>query len=97
MMQEAMGWLNNGLAVLIVIAGGIGIYRVAAWIGTHLALPLRDAGINHLNKTGEMLSETCKAQQQTAKTMETICVQLGNLQDDVQSVKDSFPCCRKSS
>jgi hypothetical protein len=93
-MQEAMTWVNNGLAVLIVIAGGLGIYRAASWIGQHFALPLRDAGILHLQKTNEMLQATCETQRQTQQTMEKLGERISNLSDDVAEVKASVQSCR---
>ena len=93
-MQEAMTWVNNGLAVMIVIAGGLGIYRAAGWIGQHFALPLRDAGILHLQKQNEMLQATCETQRQTQQTMEKLGERISNLSDDIAEVKASVQSCR---
>ena len=90
-----MTWVNNGLAVLIVVAGGYGILKVCSWSGQHVVLPLRDAAIGHLNKTNEMLSQNCETQRQTQRTMESIGAQMATMQDEFQAVKQTVLECHR--
>lgn len=91
-----MTWVNNGLAVVIVLAGLYGIPKVCVWIGQNMGIPLRDAAINHLNKTNDLLEQNCETQRQTQKTMETIATQMAT-KEDIQSFKQAILECQRVS
>lgn len=47
--QESIVWfLNNGLAVALIIAFLYGSWRIILWSGKNVVLPLRDAAVTHL-------------------------------------------------
>lgn len=46
-----------GIAAIALFAVGWGLFRAARWSGEHLILPLRDAGIDHLNRVGTHLDQ----------------------------------------
>lgn len=47
-MDEAMGWLNNGLAIVILFAIGFATWKVVKWVGDNVVIPVRDALVGHL-------------------------------------------------
>lgn len=86
-MTEIAQWVaNNGLAVVIVIAGGIAIWRVSGWLAVNVITPLKDAFITHLNSIGTFMRATTESLELTAKSMDTISEQLKGIRHDVDTM-----------
>ncbi|MFN4768917.1 MAG: hypothetical protein ACK5JL_02665 [Candidatus Kapaibacterium sp.] len=86
-MTEIAQWVaNNGLAVVIVIAGGIAIWRTAGWLAVNAITPLKDAFIAHLNSIGIFMKATTESLELTAKSMDTISEQLKGIRKDIDTM-----------
>jgi hypothetical protein len=56
--QTDWTWLTNqGLAVGLLIAIGLGLYRLLSWTGTNVVTPMKDAAVKHLDTVGVTLTE----------------------------------------
>lgn len=82
-----MQWVaNNGLAVAIVVAGGIAIWRVSGWLALNVITPLKDAFITHLNSIGTFMKATTESLELTARSMDTISEQLKGIRKDIDTM-----------
>lgn len=91
-----MQWVNNGLAVVIVLAGLYGIPKVCYWLGQNVLIPMRDAGMNHLAVTNETQKANCELMRQTQKTMETIATNMAT-KEDIQSFRETILECQRAT
>ena len=90
MTGEFWQWVaNNGLAVVIVIAGGIGIWKTAAWLATNVVTPLKDAFVQHLHGISVFMTATSDSLAQTAKSIEVISEQMQGIREDVDYMRSS--------
>lgn len=75
----SMWTANNGLAVVllfvVLISGGLAIWKIMNWTGTNVALPMRDAIITHLTNTD--------------KTMNTMSDTLGGIAEELKTARTS--------
>lgn len=78
--------LNNGLAVLIVVAGGFALWRSASWMAVNVITPGKDAFTLHLKAIGEFMGATTKSLESTAKSMDTICNEMRSIRQDVDAI-----------
>lgn len=85
-MDDAMKWMNNGLAVVLVVGGCVaGWYTLKLIVAgikhlfTEVVVPLKLAGLEHLNTTNKMM----RANEETNRE---ISGQLQALNTDVRAV-----------
>jgi hypothetical protein len=79
--QTDWGWLTNqGLAVGLLIAVGLGVWRVCSWAGINVVLPLKDSAISHL-------AETNKAMKSNAEATGALTATMANMHSDVKEIK----------
>lgn len=85
--MNPMDYLNNGLAIVLLIGVGIalvwiarGLYVLCQWCGREIVMPLKTAAISHLNKTNDVMESV-------QKTNQEICVSLRDVRTDVQEIK----------
>jgi hypothetical protein len=71
--------LNNGVAVLVLVATGWGIYMLAqtaikgvSHAFEHVVIPVKDAALSHLESTNEHLKKTSEAIEGLQCTLEKI-------------------------
>ena len=56
--QTDWGWLTNqGLAVGLLVAIGLGFWRVLTWTGANEVIPMKDSAVKHLETVGVTLTE----------------------------------------
>jgi len=88
MTGEFWQWVaNNGLAVVIVIAGGVGIWRTAAWLAGNVLTPLKDAFVQHLLGVSTFMTATSESLEQTARSIEVISEQMKGIREDVDYMR----------
>ncbi len=86
-MSELTQWVaNNGLAVVIVIAGGVGLWKTAAWLGVNVITPLKDAFVDHLHSIGVFMKATTESLESTAKSIDVISDQMRGIRQDVDNI-----------
>jgi len=85
--MNPMDYLNNGLAIVLLIGVGIALVWLARamvvvvkWAGSEIVMPLKTAAISHLNKTNDVMESV-------QKTNQEICVSLRDVRTDVQEIK----------
>lgn len=69
-MNEVMTYLNNGIAVIALIAAYFAGSKVVKWVGENVVCPVKDAAINHLTETTtavKSLSESIPAMHRDIK------------------------------
>lgn len=87
MTSEVFVWIaNNGLAVVIVVAAGVGVWRLCGWFGTNVITPGRDAFIQHLHSIGTFMTATTKSLESTAKSIDVISEQMRGIREDVDAI-----------
>lgn len=86
-MSEVMTWLNNGLAVIIVVAIGFAIWRSSSVLFTHILMPMKDAGVNHLNGINEYMKSTAKALDNTAEALQNINSEVKSIRVDIDNIR----------
>ena len=85
--QADWGWFTNqGLAVGMLIAFGLGVWRVCSWAGINVVVPLKDSAINHLNETNRAMKSNAEATSALTQTMTT-------LHADVRDIKSKLDYC----
>lgn len=89
-MAEVMTWLNNGLAVLIVIAIGFAIWRSSSVLFHHVIVPMKDAGLSHLNSVHDYMKSTTKALDHTADALQSISTEVREIRLDIDNIKDDI-------
>jgi hypothetical protein len=75
-----MQYMNQGLAVVLLIAGIYFAMKVGTWTATNVVLPIKDAHIRYM-------SEQAETAQQNATTMQTQTEILKGLQADIAFIK----------
>jgi len=86
-MTEIAQWVaNNGLAVVIVIAGGIAVWRTGGWLAVNVITPGKDAFIEHLHSIGTFMNATTKSLESTAKSIDVISEQMRGIRQDVDNI-----------
>lgn len=85
--MDPMAYLNNGLAIVILIAIGVGITYLARagmcgikHLFREVVIPLKNAAIDHLQKT----SSTLESVQETNRE---VCTRLVDIDGDVKKIK----------
>lgn len=71
-MTEIMTYLNNGLAVLTLIAIGFATRSAVLWFGTNVVLPMKDAALSHLTAVSDTMKETQKVSTESCEIMKTM-------------------------
>jgi hypothetical protein len=90
-MTELTQWVaNNGLAVAIVVAGGIGLWKTAGWLAVNVITPLKDAFVDHLHGISAFMTATSESLESTAKSIEVISEQMKGIRDDVDQMSRSM-------
>ena len=90
-MSEIAQWVaNNGLAVVIVIAGGIAIWRTAGWLAVNVITPLKDAFVQHLHGISAFMTATSESLESTARSIEVISEQMKGIRHDVDQMSQSI-------
>lgn len=91
MSTEFWQWVaNNGLAVVIVVAGGVGIWKSAGWLAIHLITPLKQAFVEHLQSIGIFMQATSKSLESTAKSIDVISEQMKGIRADVDTISQKL-------
>lgn len=67
--SDAMQWLNNGLAVVIVLALGAAAWVTTRWFGTNIVIPMKDSAIAHLQETNVALKSLTETNTRSMNTM----------------------------
>lgn len=75
--SDAMIWVNNGLAVLALIAIAFASWKAVSWFGLNIAIPIKDAAITHLDETNQAMKVNAKVNAEVCQTMQ-------NLHNDVR-------------
>ncbi len=93
-MDEAMKWMNNGLAVVLVIGGCLALWASCKAIiqGTkHLfavvVVPLKDAGIEHLKTTNSMMRSNEETNRQISGQLQALNSDVKAVAGDVTEIK----------
>lgn len=89
-MADVMTWLNNGLAVLIVIAIGFAIWRSSSVLFHHILVPMKDAGLAHLNNVHDYMKSTTKALDHTADALQSISTEVREIRLDIDNIKNDI-------
>ncbi|AMV31738.1 hypothetical protein VN12_06425 [Pirellula sp. SH-Sr6A] len=95
-MDSAMNYLNNGLAVVVLIAIGVGAWKLAHVAGgaisngcrktfDELILPLKDSAINHLKRTDQTLTSVQETNQEVCQNLRDIRSMVGEIHERVCS------------
>lgn len=86
-MTEMAQWVaNNGLAVVIVLAGGIALWRISGWLAVNVITPLKDAFVEHLHSIGVFMKATSNSLESTAKSIDVISEQMQGIRKDVDTI-----------
>jgi hypothetical protein len=71
---EKVAWQKmweSGVITVCLFSLSYGVYRAARWIGEHLVVPLRDAGLDHLRTVnGQMARQSDLLEENTATLRE---------------------------
>ena len=59
--SEVMSWLNNGLAVVLLVGACAAGWRICSWAGKNVVIPLKDAAIGHLAETNKTMAANAEA------------------------------------
>ena len=86
-MAEVMTYVNNGLAVIILLSIGIGLWRASFVLFEHIALPLKDASIAHIKAIEVFMGTTTDALKSTASALQAINNELRGIREDVDAVR----------
>lgn len=80
-------YLNQGLAVALLIVGVWFAYRCASWIGINVVIPLRDAHVKYLGEQVEIAKQQAETAQHQGETMRIQTEILKGLQTDLAFIK----------
>jgi len=78
-----MQWINNGIAVVILIAIGFATWRVIDWSASNIVVPLKDGALRHLDETNKALTKSADATDRLAS-------HLDSMHDDVRDIKNNL-------
>ena len=84
--QTDFSWVTNqGLAVGLLIAIGLGTWRVISWMGGNVILPMKDSAIHHLNE----VNRTMEVNSQATSALTNM---IATLHNDVKDIKTGGNC-----
>jgi peptidoglycan hydrolase CwlO-like protein len=89
-MNEVMAYINNGLAVIILLAIGIGMWRASIVLFNHVIVPLKDASLAHIKAIEVFMGTTTEALKNTASALQSINNELRGIRTDVDDVKNKM-------
>jgi peptidoglycan hydrolase CwlO-like protein len=89
-MNEVMAYINNGLAVIILLAIGIGAWRASVVLFAHVIVPLKDASLAHIKAIEVFMGTTTEALKNTASALQSINNELRGIRTDVDDVKNKM-------
>jgi peptidoglycan hydrolase CwlO-like protein len=89
-MPEIMAYINNGLAVIILLALGIGAWRASIVLFNHVIVPLKDASLAHIHAIEVFMGTTTEALKNTAAALQSINNELRGIRTDVDDVKNKM-------
>lgn len=81
--SDVITYLNNGLAIVILVVLTLGARQGSIWFGSNIVVPMKDAAITHLNKTGEALEKNATATKDLSNAMQ-------QMHTDVKEIKLSL-------
>lgn len=91
-MDEAMRWVNQGLAVVALIAIGVAGWRICNILFEHVIIPLKNAATAHILTMSEYMTSTAKALDNTANALDKIADDITGIRSDMdrlhQGVED---------
>jgi cell division protein FtsB len=85
--DDVMRWVNNGIAVVILIYLGYAMWRGGQWLGTNILIPLKDAGLEHLEGINEYMKATAKALDSTAQALQDIGHEVKAMRADFETLR----------
>lgn len=93
-MDEAMKWMNNGLAVVLVIGGCLALWALCKAIiagtkhlFTEVVVPLKVAGIEHLKTTNSMMKSNEETNRQISGQLQALNSDVKAVAGDVTEIK----------
>jgi septal ring factor EnvC (AmiA/AmiB activator) len=93
-MDDAMKWMNNGLAVVLVVGGcivGWYLLKLAILGCKHLfaqvVIPLKEAGIEHLKQTNTMMRSNEETNRQISSQLQSLNSDVKTIGSDVTEIK----------
>lgn len=93
-MDDAMKWMNNGLAVVLVVGGCIAGWFVLKMIVAgvkhlfaHVVVPLKDAGIEHLKQTTEAMKSNEQTNREISSQLQKVGHRVQTIGADVVEIK----------
>jgi hypothetical protein len=76
-----LAWITNqGLAIGMLIAIGLGAWRAINWFGKNVVLPMKDSALTHLQETDRTMKANAEATKALTSTIQT-------MHSDVQTIK----------
>jgi len=85
--EMMMKYLNNGLAIVLLIFGCVLVVQVIRWIGTNVVLPVKDKILKTLENTDTHLESASKSMDNACVTMERICEDTKSIKSDISEIK----------
>jgi hypothetical protein len=96
-MDDAMKWMNNGLAVVLVIggctAGWFLLKLIVAGIKhlfAQVVVPLKDAGIEHLKQTTAAMKSNEQTNREISGQLQTLNNHVRTIGEDVVEIKSGM-------
>jgi len=89
---DASNWqwlLNQGFAVAVVFTLGYVIYKLGIWVGGNIFIPIRDAGIAHLQTTTDTMREIGKTLTDQHAAIKRLDERIGQLDLRIGKINDS--------
>lgn len=76
-----LSWVTNqGLAIGMLIAIGLGAWKALNWFGTNVVIPIKDSALSHLRETDITMKANAEATKALTSTIQT-------MHSDVQTIK----------
>jgi hypothetical protein len=96
-MDEVMKWMNQGLAVVALIAIAIGGWRGCSVLFQHVVLPVKDTFVRHIDGVNEYMVASAKSLESTSRALEKISTDITSIRGDMERVHEGLEDVRNGS